>query len=72
MKHLTLLLTIAALAGAAPTDSLALVRFRVDSARAVQIWRVGDSLALSLHMRAQTVFDEAKYHLSQDTARKAP
>ena len=71
MKHLTILLTLAALAGAASTDSTAFARFRADSARAVQIWHVGDSLALSLHTRAQTVMDEAIYHLSRDTARKA-
>ena len=72
MKHLTILLTLAALAGAASTDSLAFARFRADSTRAAQIWHVGDSLALSLHTQAQTVFNEAKYHLQQDTARKAP
>ena len=75
MKHLTLLLTIAALAGAASTDSLALARFRADTAIAGQLWRQAahqDSAAYQGRIQAQTIYQLAVQHLAQDTARKAP
>ena len=82
MKHLTLLLlTLAALAGAASTDSLAFARFRADSTLAAGFLREAhslDSSAADQHakardrtVQAQTTYDLAVYHLSQDTARKA-
>jgi hypothetical protein len=75
MKHLTLLLTIAALAGAASTDSLAFARFRADTAIAGQLWRQAahqDSAADPGRIHAQTIYQLAVQHLAQDTARKAP
>jgi hypothetical protein len=103
MKHLTILLTLAALAGATDklsavgdiadnrgagliqfriSDSLALARFRADSTLAAGFLREAhslDSSAADQHakardrtVQAQTTYDLAVYHLSQDTARKAP
>jgi hypothetical protein len=81
MKHLFLLLTIAALAGAASTDSLAFARFRADSTEAQHLWFQGDSLRavlhwkgdslqIFLHGRGQDHMDGASKRLSQDTARR--
>jgi hypothetical protein len=67
MKHLPILLTIAALAGAASTDSLAVRRFQEASARANLLWARGDSL----HVQAQGYQQAAWDRLQQDTARPA-
>ena len=81
MKHLTILLILASFAGAASTDSLAFARFRSDSTIAQNFLREArslDSSAADQHakardrtVQAQTTYDLAVYHLSQDTARKA-
>ena len=80
MKHLILLLTLAALAGAASTDSLAFARFRADSTLAAGFLREArslDSTSQEMHakardrtVQAQTTYDLAVFHLSQDTARR--
>jgi hypothetical protein len=72
MKHLAALLLLAALAGAASTDSLALARFRADTAIAGQLWRTAahqDSAAYQGRIQAQTIYQLAVQHLAQDTAR---
>jgi len=95
MRHFTLCFTLAALAGAASTDSTAFARFRADSTLAAGFLREArslDSSAADQHakarsldssaqdqlakardrtVQAQTIYDLAVYHLSQDTARTA-
>jgi hypothetical protein len=78
MRNLSILLTLAAIAGAAPSDSLALARFRADSTLAAGFLREArslDSAAVEQHakardrtVQAQTTYDLAVWHLSQDTA----
>jgi hypothetical protein len=73
MKYAILLL--ASICGAASTDSLAVRRFRADTAIAGQLWRQAahqDSAAYQGRIQAQTIYQLAVQHLSQDTARKAP
>ena len=63
------------------SDSLALARFRADSTLAANFLREAHSLDSSAQeshakardrtVQAQTTYDLAVYHLSQDTARKA-
>ncbi len=75
MRHLTILLALAAIAGASSTDSLAFARFRADTALANSVWRQAasqDSTAYRGRVQAQTIYQLAVQHLAQDTARKAP
>lgn len=80
MRYFTTLLALAATAGAASTDSTAFARFQADSTLAQNFLREArslDSSASDQHakardrtVQAQTTYDLAVYHLSQDTARK--
>ena len=73
MRHFTILFTLASLAGATTTDSLAFARFSADTAIAGQLWRQAahqDSAAYQGRIQAQTIYQLAVQHLQQDTARK--
>ena len=79
--RIIILLTLATIAGATAPDSLALARFRADSTLAAGFMREARSLDSSANeqhakardrtVQAQTTYDLAVYHLSQDTARTA-
>jgi hypothetical protein len=79
MKKTILTLTLVAsavLAGAAPNDSAnvakALTRFRADTALANNLWRQAahqDSAAFQGRVQAQTIYQLAVQHLSEDTTK---
>lgn len=71
MKTLIITLILAAMCGAAP-DSLALARFRQDSALAVSLLQQAarsDSTAYAQRIQARTIWELALRNLQRDTAK---
>ena len=73
MKIVLLFLAFVGIASASPADSVAFARYRADSALAASLLKDAahaDTVALTRRIQAQTIWDLARQHLAQDTARK--
>lgn len=73
MKNILLSFAFVGIASAGPVDSAAFARYRADSTLAVGLLKDAahaDTVALTRRIQAQTIWDLARQHLTQDTARK--